>query len=132
VPGGSPRRLREADGQAAAWSWDGQSMVCPDGHDLFLAKSDGPEPHKLVSAPDQAYYPAWSPDGKVIRFNVLLAQSSRGGLRPWAPDGSYFRVKFAHQRFGDFGGYTVAQRVFPPAAQCFWMAAAQNLAHRMR
>jgi len=117
VLGGSPRRLGEAAGQAAAWSPDGQRMVYADGHDLFLAKSDGSEPRKLVSAPDQAYYPAWSPDGTVIRFNVgavgastptgPLYQVSVNGtnLHPlvpdwhtppdeccgqWTPDGRYF------------------------------------------
>jgi eukaryotic-like serine/threonine-protein kinase len=118
VLGGSPRRLGEAAGQAAAWSPDGQRIVYADGHDLFLAKRDGSEPHKLVSAPDQAYYPAWSPDGTVIRFNVgtvgaltpsgrLYEVSSVNGtnLHPlvpdwhtppeeccgqWTPDGRYF------------------------------------------
>src|SRR5439155_1168447 len=70
VLGGSPRRLGEAAGQAAAWSPDGQRIVYADGHDLFLSKSDGSEAHKLVTARDQAYYPAWSPDGTVIRFNL--------------------------------------------------------------
>jgi eukaryotic-like serine/threonine-protein kinase len=85
VLGGSPRRLGEAAGQAAAWSPDGQRMVYADGHDLFLAKSDGSEPHKLVSAPDQAYYPAWSPDGTVIRFNVAAVGAS-------TPTGSLYQV----------------------------------------
>jgi Tol biopolymer transport system component len=70
VLGGSPRRLGEAIGQAAAWSPDGQRIVYAEGNDLFLAKSDGSEPHKLVSAPDRIQYPAWSPDGTLIRFNV--------------------------------------------------------------
>ena len=70
VLGGSPRRLGEAAGQAAAWSPDGQRIVYGEGNDLFLAKSDGSGLHKLVTAPDRAYYPAWSPDGTVIRFNI--------------------------------------------------------------
>jgi serine/threonine protein kinase/Tol biopolymer transport system component len=117
VLGGSARRLGEAAGQAAAWSPDGQRIVYADGHDLFLAKSDGSEAHKLVSAPDQAYFPVWSPDGTVIRFNVgsvgastptgRLYQVSVDGtnLHPlvpdwhtlpdeccgqWTPDGRYF------------------------------------------
>ena len=117
VLGGSPRRLGEAAGQAAAWSPDGQRIVYADGHDLFLAKSDGSEAHKLVTARDQAYYPAWSPDGTVIRFNLgvvgaltptgRLYQVSADGtnLHPmlpnwhnppaeccgqWTPDGRYF------------------------------------------
>jgi len=85
VLGGSPRRLGEATGQAAAWSPDGQRIVYTDGHDLFLAKSDGSEPHKLVSAPDQAYYPAWSPDGTVIRFNV-------GTVGALTPSGRLYQV----------------------------------------
>lgn len=81
VLGGSPRRLGDAAGQAAAWSPDGQRIVYCDGHDLFLAKSDGSEPHKLVTAPDQAYYPAWSPDGTMIRFNT----GAVGAIAPTGP-----------------------------------------------
>ena len=80
VLGGSPRRLGEAAGQAAAWSPDGQMIVYADGNDLFLAKSDGSEPHKLVSAPDETFDPAWSPDGAVIRFRVGGGMTFRGSL----------------------------------------------------
>jgi eukaryotic-like serine/threonine-protein kinase len=115
VLGGSPRRLGEAAGQAAAWSPDGQMIVYADGNDLFLAKRDGSEPHKLVSAPDETFDPAWSPDGAVIRFRVgggmifrgSLWQVSVSGKDPhpllpawhappaeccgrWTPDGKYF------------------------------------------
>ena len=110
VLGGSPRRLGEAVGQAATWSPDGQRIVYADGSDLFLANSDGTEPRKLVTAPDQASDPAWSPDGTVIRFSVgrsSLWQVSINGtsLHPlfpawhtppdeccgrWTPDGKYF------------------------------------------
>jgi eukaryotic-like serine/threonine-protein kinase len=113
--GGSARRLGEAIGQAAAWSPDGQKFVYADGHDLFLARSDGSEPHKLVSAPDQTSDTAWSPDGSVIRFRVGGATLGRGDLwevsnngtgphpilpnshtppseccGQWTPDGKYF------------------------------------------
>jgi Tol biopolymer transport system component/tRNA A-37 threonylcarbamoyl transferase component Bud32 len=115
VLGGSPRRLGEAIGRAAAWSPDGQMIVYANGQDLFVARSDGAEPHKLVSAPDDASHPAWSPDGTVIRFRIggnatnqssLWQVSINGtGLHPlfpawhtppdeccgkWTPDGKYF------------------------------------------
>jgi serine/threonine protein kinase/Tol biopolymer transport system component len=115
VLGGSPRRLGDTDGQAAAWSPDGQRIVYADGPDLFLANSDGSEPHKLFSAPDVALEPAWSLDGTVIRFRVggffgtggSLWQVSVNGTDPhpllpswhippneccgrWSPDGKYF------------------------------------------
>jgi Tol biopolymer transport system component/predicted Ser/Thr protein kinase len=109
VLGGSSRRLGEAVGHDAAWSPDGQMLVYANGHDLFLAKSDGAEPHKLVSAPDQVFDTAWSPDGTLIRFRAgrSLWQVSINGtglhrLFPawhnppdeccgkWTPDGKYF------------------------------------------
>jgi serine/threonine protein kinase/Tol biopolymer transport system component len=115
VLGGSPRRLAEAVGQAGAWSPDGQMMVYADGHDLFLAKSDGADPHKLVSATNRIFAPAWSPDGTVIRFSVGSPDSAERSLwqvsingtdlhallpswhtppreccGKWTPDGKYF------------------------------------------
>ena len=115
VLGGSPRRLGETSGGAAAWSPDGQMIVYADGSNLYLAKSDGSESHKLFTAPNQAYRPAWSPDGKVIRFINGTTTGSLGELwqvdvdgkdpHPllpgwhtppeeccgrWTPDGKYF------------------------------------------
>ena len=115
VLGGSPRKLGDADGQAGAWSPDGQRIVYADGPDLFLANSDGSDPHKLVSAPDTALDPVWALDGSVIRFRVggffssagSLWQVSVNGKDPhpllpgwnttpneccgrWTPDGKYF------------------------------------------
>jgi eukaryotic-like serine/threonine-protein kinase len=88
VLGGSPRRLGEAVGQAAAWSPDGQTMVYANGHDVFLARSDGTEPHKIASAPDQAFDPAWSPDGRVIRFRAGGLVVTLGTLWQVAVDGT--------------------------------------------
>jgi Tol biopolymer transport system component len=78
VLGGPPQRLGDADGQAAAWSPDGQTIVYANGNDLFLAKSDGSEPRKLASAPDRVFDVAWSPDATVIRFSVGPAMSLAG------------------------------------------------------
>jgi len=61
---------RRDGGTGAAWSPDGQTIVYASGNDLFLAKSDGAEPHKLVTAPDWASDLAWSPNGRVIQFSI--------------------------------------------------------------
>jgi serine/threonine protein kinase/Tol biopolymer transport system component len=70
VLGGSPRRLGDTAGQAAAFSPDGQRIVYGDGNNLVLANSDGSEPHQLFSAADEVLRAAWSPDGSLIRFTV--------------------------------------------------------------
>jgi serine/threonine protein kinase/Tol biopolymer transport system component len=74
VLGGSPRRLGSTVGYDGAWSPDGQMLVYANDKELFLARADGTEPRTLVSMPDGVGAPAWSPDGKVVRF------SAGGGL----------------------------------------------------
>jgi Tol biopolymer transport system component len=80
VLGGSPRRLGDTAGQSAAFSPDGQMIVYIDGNDMWLAKSDGSEPHKLASLPDFVFEPAFSPNGSVIRFRVGGGQANQGSL----------------------------------------------------
>jgi eukaryotic-like serine/threonine-protein kinase len=86
--GGSPRRLGEASGGGAAWSPDGQMIAYTDGPDVYVANSNGSEPHKLFTAPNQgAYSPAWSPDGRVIRFTNGTSTGSGGELWQVNADG---------------------------------------------
>lgn len=59
VLGGSARRLGETVGSGGAWSPDGRTLFYADARDLYLAKSDGSESHKVVSAAGWAYAPAW-------------------------------------------------------------------------
>ncbi len=85
---GPPRRLGDTAGQAGAWSPDGRMIAYSDGKDLFTAKSDGAESHKLISLPDLVFGPAWSPDGKVIRFRVGGFNTTQGSLWQVSVDGT--------------------------------------------
>jgi eukaryotic-like serine/threonine-protein kinase len=80
VLGGSPRRLGDTAGQDGAWTPDGKKLVYGNGRGLFLARSDGTEPHKLVSVAG-AFAPAWSPDGSELRFSV--EDPKTGGNSLW-------------------------------------------------
>ena len=88
VLGGSPRRLGATAGQAAAYSPDGRMIAYSDGKDLFTAKSDGAESHKLISLPDLVFDLAWSPDGTVIRFRVGGFTTTQGSLWQVSVDGT--------------------------------------------
>jgi Tol biopolymer transport system component/DNA-binding winged helix-turn-helix (wHTH) protein len=115
LPAGFPRRVGEILAHAATWSQNGRHVTYAIGKELYLAKSDGTESHKLVSLPGTAFFLRSSPDGRRLRFT--LQESGKAAyslwevgadgtdLHPllpgwnnpaaeccgnWTPDGSYF------------------------------------------
>jgi len=115
VLGGTPRRLGNLEGHGGAWSPDRKSIAYCRGNEIFLAKSDGSEPHRLLITAGRASDLRWSPDGSILRFTVSdpktnyrsiwQASSGGGNLQPllpgwsnapneccgnWTPDGRYF------------------------------------------
>ena len=72
ILGGTPRRMGTMLAHSASWSPDGRKFTYATGGELFVAKSDGVEPRRLVP-PDSVtdvwiWTPVWSPDGKRLRF----------------------------------------------------------------
>jgi eukaryotic-like serine/threonine-protein kinase len=119
ILGGPPRRLGSLYGQDGSWSPDGRKLAYTNAGTLYLAKSDGTEPHELVHADADpsvwAWAPRWSPDGSHLRFTRYhmkrnlaalwevtsegkdLRQVLPGWQNPsmqagwdWTPDGKYF------------------------------------------
>ena len=70
VLGGSPRRVGNLVASSAAWSQDGQRIAYSQQGDLFVAQDDGGGARKLASVPGKVLKPAWSPDGRRIRFTA--------------------------------------------------------------
>src|SRR5207244_6483647 len=70
LPGGSPRRVGDIVAQDAAWFPDGQRIVYARDSDLYVARSDGSEPRKLLTAAGDILWPRISPDGERIRFTA--------------------------------------------------------------
>lgn len=87
LPGGSPRRVGDLLAHDASWSSDGSRIIYANGHDLYVAKSDGSEARKLATVLGTAWWPRWSPDGSVLRFTVVEALNA---YRLWevSTDGS--------------------------------------------
>ncbi len=91
VPAGSPRRLGDILATVAVWSRDGQRLAFARGTDIYLAQSDGTQPHKLVTTTGNCFYMQFSPDGKRLRFSARDADSSDSRLWEVALDGTGLR-----------------------------------------
>ena len=87
--GGSPRRLGNIAGSAAAWSPDGKTIVYATGQDLFLANEDGTGPRKLVSIPGEGWWIRWSPDGTRLRFTLHDPEVNSDSLWEISADGRH-------------------------------------------
>jgi len=113
ILGGPARRIGSLTGSSVAPSSDGEQIAYSKRGDLFVARSDGSGSRKLAGVAGEVYAPAWSPDGKRIRFTLYdeprrLADLwevsvESGAAHPlfkdapsgdccgrWTPDGQYY------------------------------------------
>ena len=76
VLGGTQRRVGNlrvsspGNGATAAWSSDKSHIVYALGAELRIARSDGSESSRLLTAPGDVSAPKWSPDGGRLRYTV--------------------------------------------------------------
>jgi DNA-binding winged helix-turn-helix (wHTH) protein/Tol biopolymer transport system component len=103
--GGSPRRVGEILANGADYSPDGTSIAFTTSAGVLIANRDGSGVRQLAAVPD-SWDIAWSPDGKILRFNargprLWQVTASGGDLHPflptwsaregrWTSDGSYY------------------------------------------
>jgi serine/threonine protein kinase len=83
ILGGSPRRLEDTAGETAALSPDGKTLAYANLNDLFLAKADGTESRKLLSATDEIKNVTWSIDSSHLRFDTSETAGSLGQQLVW-------------------------------------------------
>ena len=137
VVGGSPRRLGNLEGHSGAWSPDGAKLAYCKGNDIFLAKSDGGEPRRLLTTVGTSSDLRWSPDGSILRFTVndpttnnrSIWQASADGrdLHPllagwnptpneccgkWTSDGRYFVFQALRNETVDLWALTESGGIF--------------------
>jgi Tol biopolymer transport system component/DNA-binding winged helix-turn-helix (wHTH) protein len=138
---GSLQDIDGIDCNDASWAPDGK-LVFAKGHDIFLADGDGAHQRKLLSAPADAFFLRFSPDGTRLRFTIgdkaasnhkiWEARADGSNLRQvltgltdfpelccgdWTPDGKYFLF----QTFRDGTSRIWAQTEHPP----FWSGTLQ-------
>jgi eukaryotic-like serine/threonine-protein kinase len=83
VLGGSPRRLGDTAGETAAWSPDGKMLAYSNLSDLFVAKADGTESRKLLTAKGDIKNVTWSPDNTHLRFDSTESAGTIGQQLAW-------------------------------------------------
>jgi Tol biopolymer transport system component len=91
-----------ANHASGTWSPDGQHLAFAHGSDLYLAKADGTDPHKLVTVSGSPWLLRFSPDGSRLRFSVLKTENSMWEVRT---DGTGLRALFPgenglHESYG--------------------------------
>ena len=123
VPRGQPRRVGELSAFDATWAPDGETIYFTKGSEIWTAKSDGSQAHRILALPpeNQLYGVRFSHDARRIRFSAMdeerntntLWEAGADGGRPqpvlanwnaccgsWTPDGKYF--VFASTHGGDW------------------------------
>ena len=142
VLGGSPRRLGNLQGHSGAWSPDGRKIAFCKGNDIYVAKSDGSEAHKILDTGGTASDLRWAVDGSILRFtlndpktnNRSIWQASADGrdlqaLLPewnstpneccgkWTPDGKYFVFQALRDETFDLWALRERGRLFHSSPQ---------------
>jgi eukaryotic-like serine/threonine-protein kinase len=95
VPGGQPRRVGDLRVADATWSIDGNSIVYTKAGEIFEAKRDGSDSRKIASVSGVAFWPRWSPDGRVLRFSVWDSKLVLSTLWEVQADGTGLRQLLA-------------------------------------
>jgi len=121
--GGPPHKLIEG-GRNPNWSGDGTRLVFERGYDIWTARSDGSDQHRVEGVPPTDLLltdrmPAFSPDGSLIVFfqkskgpmgdywvipsvsgqaRRLTSDDALGGAPTWTPDGRF--IVFPSRRAG--------------------------------
>ena len=91
LPAGLPHPVGEIVAHDASWSPDGKQIVYAHNTELYLAKADGSDAHRLATLSGRAYWPRWSPDGKTLRFTVEGLKTGSQSLWEVALDGTRLR-----------------------------------------
>lgn len=86
--GGTARRIPGILAQDATWMPDGQRILYASGNDLYIARDNGSESHKLATLPGRAFWMRWSPDGTRLRLTLLNSETHTSALWEVTSDGS--------------------------------------------
>jgi len=88
LPSGTPRRLADIVAQWIVWSPDGRQVAFAKGTDIYVAKADGSNPHKLLGIAGTATDLRFSPDNSRLRFTLNNSDLSNSTIWEVRTDGA--------------------------------------------
>ncbi|PYV12915.1 MAG: hypothetical protein DMG21_22395 [Acidobacteria bacterium] len=140
--GGSPIRLADIQGDAGAWSPDGQKLVYTANDSLLLANADGTGSRELAKLPGPlsggpilGTAPAWSPGGQEIALNLIDPKTQISHLWEISSDGKNLHPMFPgwHEQAGECCGSWMPDGkyfVFQSQGQIWAVREAGSLLHK--
>jgi Tol biopolymer transport system component len=96
--GGAPQRIGNLSAVYAVWAPGGKQILYTRGSDLMVCDADGRNARKIVSITGTVDRPAWSPDGKVVRFYARDDRIESGSLWEVSIDGTNLHALFPDLR----------------------------------
>ena len=88
LPVGPPQRLNDAAGNDAAWSRDRNQIAFASGADIYVANGNGSQPRKIATGDGSVFGLRFSPDGRVLRFEVVDPRNGSSALWQVRLDGT--------------------------------------------
>ncbi|HEV2352237.1 MAG TPA: hypothetical protein VG028_20580 [Terriglobia bacterium] len=126
VSGNAPRRVGNIAADSASWGPHGNTIYYTVGREIFACNLDGSGSRKFAALPGNPSELHWSPDGRIIRFSIVLPPEYTPEIWEMKSDGSGAHKLLADSRptdsqssgdWTDSGRYFVFARGLPEPHQ---------------